>query len=469
MTVYDDEIDLRPYITSIIQHWQQILILAVILAVVGVGISLILPRKYESAATILLTRSRPTLSLAEQFPTVNEPVDSSLRMNALLSLAQSDALTMETLNRLGEKLPAEDREIEALKSHVQISSQGDAIVVTATAKDPLLAADIANTWANQVVSAINLAYSGAQLPPEIQTQLASAQIEYQGAQTALETSMQDNQKAFLQARVDEAQNLLDKLSLDRTNQVAYYTQRKGTMDQVENQAAALKQLLQNGSGSAAAGVGDAIAVLKARASVFGLTTSPNTNPNPANQPNSSPPSAGSEMIINLQLPEAATTGGTPDAYIKDLDNLIQLAKNEMANADENLKNLGQEVIQGQGYDLISQTAAQVQNLQTQLERVQARERELTSQRDLTWKAYQALAQKQTEIKTTVPTSAQVTLAVQAIPPQKPTSRGTIRNVLIAGVLGLIVGVMWVFGAQWWQSSKQPIQPEGQPSEKAVNK
>ena len=458
MTVYDDEIDLRPYITSIIQRWQQILILAVILAVVGVGISLILPRKYESAATILLTRSRPTLSLAEQFPTVNEPVDSSLRMNALLSLAQSDALTMETLNSLGDKLPAEDREIEALKKHVQIGSQGDAIVVTATAKDPILAADIANTWANQVVSAINLAYSGAQLPPEIQTQLASAQIEYQGAQTALETSMQDNQKAFLQARVDEAQNLLDKLTLDRTNQVAYYTQRKGTMDQVENQAAALKQLLQNGSGSAAAGVGDAIAVLKARASVFG-----------ANQPNSSPPSAGSEMIINLQLPEAATTGGTPDAYIKDLDNLIQLAKNEMANADENLKNLGQEVIQGQGYDLISQTAAQVQNLQTQLERVQARERELTSQRDLTWKAYQALAQKQTEIKTTVPTSAQVTLAVQAIPPQKPTSRGTIRNVLIAGVLGLIVGVMWVFGAQWWQSSKQPIQPEGQPSEKAVNK
>ena len=458
MTVYDDEIDLRPYINSIIQRWWLIFILGIVFAVLALGLSLMQTRKYESAATILLTRSRPTLSLADQFPTVNEPVDSSLRMNALLSLAQSDALTMETLNSLGDKLPAEDREIEALKSHVQISSQGDAIVVTATAKDPILAADIANTWANQVVSAINLAYSGAQLPPEIQTQLASAQIEYQGAQTALETSMQDNQKAFLQARVDEAQNLLDKLTLDRTNQVAYYTQRKGTMDQVENQAAALKQLLQNGSGSAAAGVGDAIAVLKARASVFG-----------ANQPNSSPPSAGSEMIINLQLPEAATTGGTPDAYIKDLDNLIQLAKNEMANADENLKNLGQEVIQGQGYDLISQTAAQVQNLQTQLERVQARERELTSQRDLTWKAYQALAQKQTEIKTTVPTSAQVTLAVQAIPPQKPTSRGTIRNVLIAGVLGLIVGVMWVFGAQWWQSSKQPIQPEGQPSEKAVNK
>jgi hypothetical protein len=41
--------------------------------------------------------------------------------------------------------------------------------------------------------------------------------------------------------------------------------------------------------------------------------------------------------------------------------------------------------------------------------------------------------------------------------------------LIAGVLGLIVGVMWVFGAQWWQSTKQPIGPEGQPSEKAVNK
>ena len=465
MTLYDDEIDLRPYITSLIQHWWQILIIAFIFAVVGLGISLIMPRKYESTATILLTRSRPTLSLAEQFPTVNEPVDSSLRMNALLSLAQSDTLTMETLNSLGEKLPAEDREIEALKKHVQIGSQGDAIVVTATAKDPILAADIANSWADQVVAAINLAYSGAQLPPEIQTQLASSQLEYQGAQTALETFMQDDQKAFLKARVNEAQNLLDKLALDRTNQVAYFTQRKETLSQVSDQAAALKRLLQNGSGTAAAGVGDAIAVLKARASVFGLTT------DTSDQSNTSPLTTrpNSDIIINLQLPEAATTGGTPDAYIKDLDNLIQLAKDEMANADENLKNLGQEVIQGQGYDLISQTASQVQNLQTQLERVKARERELTSQRDLTWKAFEALAQKQTEIKTTVPTSDQVTLAVQGIPPQKPTSRGTIRNVLIAGVLGLMVGVVWVLGAQWWRSSKQPIRPEEQPSEEAVNK
>ena len=93
-------------------------------------------------------------------------------MNALLSLAQSDTLAMETLKSLGDKLPAEDREIEALKKHVQIGSQGDAIVVTATANDPSLAADIANNWADQVVTAINLAYSGAQLPPEIQTQLA---------------------------------------------------------------------------------------------------------------------------------------------------------------------------------------------------------------------------------------------------------------------------------------------------------
>jgi capsular polysaccharide biosynthesis protein len=468
MTVYDDEIDLRPYITSIIQRWWLILILGVIFALVGLGISLMQARKYESAATILITRSRPTLSLAEQFPTVNEPVDSSLRMNALLSLAQSDALTMETLKSLGDKLPAEDREIEALKKHVQIGSQGDAIVVTATAKDPILAADIANTWADQVVSAINLAYSGAQLPPEIQTQLTSAQQEYQGAQTALEAFMQDDQKAFLEARVNEAQTLLDKLTMDRTNQVAYFTKRKETMSQVADQAAALKRLLQNGSGSAAAGVGDAIAILKARASVFGLSTNPITQSNSNDQPGSAsqaqasvsaPPAANPDTVINLQLSDATITGGAAEAYSKDLDNLIQLAKDETANADQNLKNLGQEVIQSQGYDLISQTAAQVQSLQTQLERAKASERELTSQRDLTWKAYQALAQKQTEIKTTVPTSDQVTLAVQGIPPQKPTSRGTIRNVLIAGMLGLMVGLAWVLGAQWWRSSKQPVPQE----------
>jgi capsular polysaccharide biosynthesis protein len=479
MTEYDDEIDLRPYITGIIQHWWLILILVVVFAAIGLGFSIIQPRKYEAAATILLTRSRPTLSLAQQFPTVNEPVDATSRMNAFLSLAQSDALTVETLKNLGDKLPIADREIGALKKHIQISSQGDAVIVTATANNPSLATDIANTWANQVVTAINLAYSGAQLPPEIQTQITSAQKEYQGAQTALEIFMQDNQKAFLQARVNEAQNLLDKLTLDRTNQVAYFTQRKETMDQLANQATALKQLLQNGNGSAAAGVGDAIAVLKARASVFGLITNP-TNPttstttNDTNQtstmpPSASPPGVNPDMVINLQLSEAATMGGTPDAYGKDLDNLIQLAKIESASADENLKNLGQEVIQGQGYDFISQTAAQIQDLQTQLERVRAQERVLTSQRDLAWNAYQALAQKQTEIITTVPTSDQVTLAVQAVPPQKPTSRGTVRNVLIAGMLGLLIGVLWVFGTQWWQSTKSQVQPQEQPLETPVNK
>jgi uncharacterized protein involved in exopolysaccharide biosynthesis len=66
-------------------------------------------------------------------------------------------------------------------------------------------------------------------------------------------------------------------------------------------------------------------------------------------------------------------------------------------------------------------------------------------------AYNALAQKETEVRNNLQTSAIVTLASPAITPTVPLSRGLIRNTVIGGILGFFLGFVWVIGTQWLRS------------------
>jgi uncharacterized protein involved in exopolysaccharide biosynthesis len=135
----------------------------------------------------------------------------------------------------------------------------------------------------------------------------------------------------------------------------------------------------------------------------------------------------------------------------DLDNLIQQAQTEKEKSLKSLEALSQEDTNNPVSVSIQSTNARIQDLQTRLEEQQARQRELTSNRDLTWQAYQAFLQKETELKNTSQTNNQVNLATEAVIPENPTSRGTLQKMVIAGILGLFVGVAWLVGSQWWRS------------------
>jgi uncharacterized protein involved in exopolysaccharide biosynthesis len=453
MAVYEDEIDLRPYILKLVRNWWRLGLVALLAAALALGFSLLQPRKYVATATILLTRSQASLKLAEQFPTIQENIyDSSSRMNALLTIAQGDSIASASLNSVGEMLPAEERKMEAIKDRVQVTNNGDSILVSATAKTPELAAEIANTWANQAVLAINQAYSGDQPLAEIESQLSSANQDYVDAQSSLESFIQYSQITLLEKKIDEANNLLSEAVNDRAWQISYYYNRKQSMQDLKIKAEALKQQLQGGNRSSAGSIGDAIALLDMHANAFGIGETSNARALWLGQtseniiPNNSP-----RMTYDLQLTELASLNDSPSSYEADLSRIIIQADAEISNAEQALNGLNRNLLQGEGSDTIEATAAQIQELKTQLENEQARQRELTSARDLAWEAYQALVQKVTEIKNSSQTSSQVALASLAVPPQKPASRGTVRNTLVAGVLGGFLGVFWVFGSMWWKS------------------
>ncbi|MGD8753425.1 MAG: hypothetical protein PVG14_18495, partial [Anaerolineales bacterium] len=136
----------------------------------------------------------------------------------------------------------------------------------------------------------------------------------------------------------------------------------------------------------------------------------------------------------------------------DLDALIQQADEEIRKAEDNIHTLSQEVSRGENSQIVNEISTQLQELQAQLESETSSLQDLTSDRDLAWEAYQALLEKETEIKTASQANVEVAIASQAVPPQDPMPRNTITKTIIAGFLGVFLGTFWILGKEWWRSS-----------------
>jgi uncharacterized protein involved in exopolysaccharide biosynthesis len=460
MSVYDDEIDLRPYINAIRQKWWLILLITVLGGAAALVAGLIQVRNYQASANILLTRSRASLELANQFPTVSEPIDTRSRMDAMLAIAGSDALVIQTLEDVHEQYPDNGILREELDNSVEITSSGDTIEITATHPDPVYSAAIANAWAANAVSAINYAYSGEQLPAEIQQSLEPAKMEYEAAQVELEDFLVENQVDILQKQIVETSALLDELVQDRTWKIAYNVQRKRNMEQIIDRANALKEQLSSRSTTTAAGLGEALAVLRLGSDAFGeVQIQPRSGS--SSRVDSDELSAVQETFIvgaqqpdtifDVQTSELIEGVSSGESYQRDLDRIIESAENEKLVAEAALLELTEASLDTGGDELLVATSEQLRQLQSELEREQARLNQLTSTRDLAWDAYQALAQKETEVRNNLQTSSSVTLASPAVPPVEPTSRGILRNTLIGAAIGLFLSLTWVLGSVWLAS------------------
>jgi uncharacterized protein involved in exopolysaccharide biosynthesis len=431
MSYYEDEIDLRPYILSLIKGWWKITLVAIILATATLVFTILQPRTYQATATVILTRSQLRLSLAEQFPTISDSRDDASRKDAFLTIARSDSIARGIYNLLGEETLINFDSFARLKESVEINSMGDAIQISTKAKTPNLAAEISNTWAQETTRAINLAYSGEQPLSEIQNQISSAEQSYRDAQTALESFIRKNKIELLNNQVLEAQTVLGTIIQDRTGLINYYNNRKLLMNQIKIEAEALKQQLDRGNQSSAQDTGIALAVLIANANTFAQESGVN---------------------YNIQIADLGAIRDSEIAYQGDLDALIQQADEEIRKAEDNIHTLSQEVSRGENSQIVNEISTQLQELQAQLESETSSLQDLTSDRDLAWEAYQALLEKETEIKTASQANVEVAIASQAVPPQDPMPRNTITKTIIAGFLGVFLGTFWILGKEWWRFS-----------------
>ena len=127
----------------------------------------------------------------------------------------------------------------------------------------------------------------------------------------------------------------------------------------------------------------------------------------------------------------------------DLDSLIRLTKEEKHKTEQDIQAMLISLEGDQDDTGILSITDRIRTLETELERENSVKNDLTAKRDLAWQAYQALAQKDIELKNTSPTNSQVNFANQAISPRDPMSKGTVATTLISGFFGTLIAIAWI--------------------------
>lgn len=424
----EEEIDLREYIDVIVRRWKWIAGIALAAVVTAAIVSfLVLVPIYEAKAGVVIVKSKSEISFEPKYRTLTEEElaragDVASRRKALEALVESSSVAAEVMAKLGSTLEPEEREVSTLLGMVETETNGDLIGIKVRGKDPRKVAAIANAWGEAYERYVNELYGGRPQPlGSIQAQEAEAKRTYQEAEEALAKFLGDNQIDILAREIEAKKGTLSD----------YYATKRG-LDRLIADAKALRAQLREGASSSP--MANSLSILLLQANAFmastGLPLQPST---------SLPlqPSTNLPLQLQLSLGQMASLEGSAGEQIQGLDTLIAVL----------------EARRGEVQALIGEMSLQreILQLQEQLEREQARQRELTQARDLAWETYQTLARKEAEVQVaTQVTDTEVRFAVPAVEPKHPVAPKKKLNIAIAGVLGLMVGVFGAFAMEYFE-------------------
>jgi succinoglycan biosynthesis transport protein ExoP len=415
----EEEIDLREYINVIVKRWKWILGITLAAVVTAAIVSfLLLAPVYEAKAGVVIVKSKSEVTFEPKYRTLTEEelgqvgIDVNARREALEALVKSSPVAVEVIAKLGSTLEPEERDVNELLEMVETEADGDLIGIKVRGEDPQKIVAIANAWGEDYEKYVNGLYGGRpQSPGDIQTQVAEAESSYQEAEEALAEFTGDNQIDTLTREIGAKQNTLTD----------YYT-TKQQLDRLIADANALRDQSRQETASSPAGTGNGLSLMLLRASAFTLL------------------SPGLPVQLQLSFDETADMEGSVEEQVQNLDALLAILEARRGEVQSLIgeKTLQQEILQ----------------LEEQLERERARKQELTSARDLAWETYNTLARKEAEVgvASQVP-DTEVRFAVPAVEPKEPVAPRKMLNIAIAGVLGLMVGVLGAFFIEFLEGDK----------------
>lgn len=414
---YEDEIDLREYFDVLRRRWLMVLgIPAVAVLVAAVLSFFVLPPKYEATAGLVILKARTEVQFEPKIRTeLGQDLDIKARREALQALSTSRAVAALVIERLGDQLPEKERQVDALLDTVSSKLTGDLLTIQVKHEDPELAAQLANTWAETYATYVNPLFSDVvQTPDSLAPQVQNAETSYKTAEAALVQFLADNPIQRLQREVSDLQKRIDKLYADLR-----------TLEYLIADVEALQAQLDQGVASTMpTTLGNSLAAVFLRARAFTVQSE-------------------AQLNTQLQLDPAAWTISPQDAagWQRELDVLLTVLT---ARRDE----LNQTI---QSVDWEQELLA----LQSELERQQARKRELIDTRDLAWETYTSLRRKYTEVKVaTEAPDLQVSVALHADVPEEPVSPRKALNVALAGALGLMAGVFGAFFVEFLEEEQE---------------
>jgi uncharacterized protein involved in exopolysaccharide biosynthesis len=244
-------IDVRQLIRVIFQQWKWILIIAIIMALIGFLVGIMIPLQYLSTSKIGLITPYYQLQLDPEFTTENtEPP-----VKAYLDIASSDSMAEAVFQAFSEQEPAKASQysMDDFQKNMNANVGGDPsiLLLEVTSTDPATAQDISNLWADLFIRQANIVFGQAN-PSQVEfleNKLADAQDEYSFAQSELEQFQETN-----------LLELLDIELKSLSSQKSDFLFRQHEMQRLESRIKAEQEILSSQNDEAMAASSDRMVV-----------------------------------------------------------------------------------------------------------------------------------------------------------------------------------------------------------------
>jgi uncharacterized protein involved in exopolysaccharide biosynthesis len=427
----EDEIDLRAYVTVLLEYKRWIAGLAAVSASVALVVSLFLPPVYQATALVAIIEPRYAMEFDPRVQTVS---DIQPAYNAYPALALGDGLVSEVVSDLGADLHAEERSVYELRKMLDAVNGNDPSIIELTVRDedPERTSRIANRWAELFVKSTNQLYG------ESDQDQAFFEAQLQDAETALAQAEQDlieyqshNDSAFLETQLN--------------NQRASFNEYLGVLRSLQlivEDARSLQDRLRTQDPSAQVFLSDELAALLLEMDAFrSLSRQTSFLSTDTQGEVSSWQNMGSGTLpLQIQITDQASLGDRQVAeQIAFLSSLVDVleARQVTLEADAEALRPGMLALQGQ-----------LQQVQTEGER-------LFRSRNIAQETYMTLSRKVAETRISAQDeTGNVRLVSRAAVPSTSVSPRKALNTVVGGVLGLFVGILGAFAVAYWQQGKE---------------
>ncbi|MFO7537487.1 MAG: Wzz/FepE/Etk N-terminal domain-containing protein [Chloroflexota bacterium] len=455
--MYEEEIDLRPYILALVEKWYWIIGTAVAAAVIALVLASIVPPTYEAETAVAVVRSRTDITFDPRIVTEDDAFarDQNARRSALVALVTSTDVIEAVITEMGDQLAPHNRRVTALRQMASASSDGDLIRIRISHGDPQIAAALANSWGRQYEQHINQLFGGSRGEglEMIGVQVQTARSQYEAAQADLETFTRRNRISALTREVESLEQVLsdyygllaglqgNPVQLSRGVLAQHYTD----LQRIESwslAAQSLRQQVAAAGNSPGAAAGNQVGYMALHSQIYG----------------SMPLSATVPVELQLVMGELTQTAVVP----ADVDTLLTVLAQRRLDTIAQIEALSEELLPagravvGAGEERPLQEAVdtltqQISSLQAELIAQEAEQDELLEARQLAWTTYQSLTRKQAETEIAAQTvGSEVRVASRATVPAQRAGAGNLMQIMLAFVLGLFCATIAVLGFRWWQ-------------------
>lgn len=365
---FEDEIDLRPYIETVIRHWWLIVGLAVVAATVAFIIGSLGPDTYTAEADVALLSIRSQVTFDPEFTTVPQAESGDVRRQALQSLATSRSLVAEVYAQVKDRLKSDTVSFGSFQDAFSIETAGDLLRLQVSWTDPEVAAAIANEWARLYTEVANRSYvtTSSQTPEEAGQAAEDAFGRYETAQQAYEAFIAENELDQVQREIAQLDVLITDLQRQKTaalqflnvtpayastqfitntrevlieqmnvaverdaraqtRQLDAWYDRKANLERLRNQLQDVRQRVEAGETSTAVASGDALALMFARAGLFDQRALP-------------------DLLLQLDPDQLGQSGA--NLTVSDVDTLLTSVENGIDEADREIERLSEETFLG---------------------------------------------------------------------------------------------------------------------------